>query len=120
LFENVQRIDNPSMTNPKFEPVNFERIPEIVNIPSFETVPLSTPDDEPVTHDDISDTDADVSPKVEPVPPVKTAQQTDVPNTPNVPNTPFEQPIMVGGPKTREAKTEPGSIFVFDDDEDEE
>lgn len=112
LFENVQRSNNPSAANLKFEPIGSGKIPEIVSTPSFETVPSPAPD-EFMTYDDVPDTDADTKEAVTPVEEQLPVRQA------NAPNTPFEQPVMVGGHnlKTEEAEAGPGCVFVFDDGE---
>lgn len=112
MFENVQRSNNPSAANLKFEPIGSGKIPEIVSTPSFETVPSPAPD-EFMTYDDVPDTDADTKEAVTPVEEQLPVRQA------NAPNTPFEQPVMVGGHnlKTEEAEAGPGCVFVFDDGE---
>lgn len=122
LFENVPRLNDPNMANKGFEPANLGRIQEI-RTSVFET-------SEPSSYDDAPDTDP--SPPIFdevisslPISDEKVSQvsqvsnekitSTSLPKTPETVNTPFNRPIMLGG-TPKEEKTEPGSVFIFDDE----
>jgi len=109
LFENVQRKDDPNISNPKFELVEPGRVPEIR--PSvFETIPAAPP----LSYEDVPDTDPDSPILVSPANVVVTPPQTEpVP----IMNTPFDKPVMLGGAEEKtEEKMEPGSVFIFEDE----
>lgn len=103
LFEDVPRVNDPSIANPGFTPVDPGAVPEI-HTTNFETVEPPEAVQMPKTQE--------TPIKEKPAPTPKTAVDM---------NTQFDGPVMIGGQKLPDAKTEekaqPGCVFVFDDDE---
>jgi len=115
LFDNVPRSNNPNLANPKFQPVEFGRTPDVefgrtpdTIIPVFETIPAAPP----LSYEDVADTEPGNSEsiRVAPVPVIPTIQ------APGSVNTPFNEPVTIGNPQQIEEKAEPGCVFVFEDE----
>ena len=111
LFENVLRIDDASLTNLKFEPIDSTHLPD-VNTQPFETIPA------PALFDDARAHDTDRAPPIsDPVPTPDLALALEPqPHTTDAVNTPFDQPVMLGEKPKAEEKAEPGCVFVFEDE----